>query len=218
MAININNCKPHTDISYFLHYWHTMSDYVAQERALNSIFLNGANFFTQDELMIKCSALNDFYSTNIFKIYYVVRHYLSIANMGCRLALGDLSLVSDLRMVPMPTQPTNLQSVKASVKTAQDLALNTYLPTLNTKRDLYSFATKFCSHHNPEAFPIYDRNVDKALRAFRKRDHFFSFNNGDLKCYPKFVKIINAFRDYYKLSQYSYKDIDRYLWLLGSLL
>ena len=29
------------------------------------------------------------------------------------------------------------------------------------KKNLYSFASKYCSHHNPEAYPIYDSYVDE---------------------------------------------------------
>ena len=82
-------------------------------------------------------------------------------------------------------------------------------------RRFYSFATKYCSHHNPEHFPIYDRYVDYVLKYFRKKDKFAKFHNDDLKDYVKFNEILNKFASHYSLEQYSLKELDRYLWQLG---
>ena len=81
--------------------------------------------------------------------------------------------------------------------------------------DLYSFATKYCSHHNPKDYPIYDSYVDEVLRFFRSQDHFSAFYNEDLKIYALFKKILNDFREFYGLNQFDLKQIDQYLWQLG---
>ena len=39
--------------------------------------------------------------------------------------------------------------------------------------------------------------------------------NDDLKDYVKFKNILEDFKIYYGLKQYSLKELDRYLWLLG---
>ena len=83
------------------------------------------------------------------------------------------------------------------------------------KRSFYSFATKYCSHHNPIDFPIYDSYVEKILLYFNKIDKFSSFKRIDLKDYRKFKGILLDFQKYYKLERFSLKEIDRYLWLLG---
>ena len=36
-----------------------------------------------------------------------------------------------------------------------------------TGRAIYSFATKYFSHHKPDIYPIYDSYVDKLLRFYR---------------------------------------------------
>ena len=77
------------------------------------------------------------------------------------------------------------------------------------------FATKYCSHHNPLEYPIYDSYVDKVLRYFRDTDGFCDFESDDLKQYDKFKQIVLAFRTYYHLEQYTLKEIDQYLWQLG---
>ena len=79
----------------------------------------------------------------------------------------------------------------------------------------YSFATKFCSHHNDKDFAIYDRYVEKILMHFKK--HNFSKNftkKEDLKEYSNFKNILLDFRVYYKLDC-NLKELDRYLWQLG---
>lgn len=67
------------------------------------------------------------------------------------------------------------------------------------ERTFYSFATKYCSHHQPSKYAIYDNYVEKVLIFFKNRDHFCDFKNKDLKDYPKFTL----------------KEIDKYLWQLG---
>ena len=83
------------------------------------------------------------------------------------------------------------------------------------RRNHYSFATKYCSHHNPLDYPIYDSYVDKVLRHFRDTDGFCIFKNEDLKQYVEFKRIVLAFRSHYGLTQYTLKEIDQYLWQLG---
>ena len=45
----------------------------------------------------------------------------------------------------------------------------------------YSFASKYCSHHNQLDFPIYDSYVHKVLKYYRNVDMFFEFDEADLK-------------------------------------
>ncbi len=50
----------------------------------------------------------------------------------------------------------------------------------NKVRNNHSFASKFCSWHNRQEYPIYDRFVDELLWAYRKQDGFSSFPRQDL--------------------------------------
>lgn len=84
-----------------------------------------------------------------------------------------------------------------------------------TDRDNYSFATKYCSNHYPEIFPIYDSYVEKVLCYFRNCDNFIAFKTEELRQYKKFKEIIIAFRKYYGLEMYDLKKIDIYLWMVG---
>ncbi len=167
--------------------WNTLVDYVNQENALNKLFFTLCPKNKElSDILIKCSSLNDFYSTNIFKVHNVAKHFLN-QNIDERLAMGDLNLVMDL---------ANIE--------------------INGKNFFfYSFATKYCSHHRPDKYPIYDSYVNKLLKYFRNRDGFMAFKEADLKKYSSYYNIIQSFKSFYGLQAFSVKQIDKYLWQLG---
>lgn len=177
-----------SEVNKYLKGWKKLEKYTSQERALNKLFLEllPGNSEIAD-ILLKASCLNDFYSTRIFAIYPVAKRILSIKDLDKRLKAGDIKLVCEL----------------GNVKIGDD------------KRYFYSFATKYCSHHNPIAFPIYDSYVEKVLVYFNKVDEFSSFKIKDLKDYRTFKGILLDFQRYYKLERFNLKEIDRYLWLLG---
>ena len=150
------------------------------------------NYLDASDLMIKCSTLNDFYSTNIYAVYNVVKHYLEVGDLKGRLAKGDLSLVEDLRKVQVKKKDQS-----------------------TSEKDFYSFATKFCAHHNPEAYPIYDSYVDRMLRELRNRDRKIQFRNDELKDYRKFVNVIRQMQKEYRIEKLSFRQVDIMLWLAG---
>lgn len=175
------------ELDYWLRQWDLLPDYTKQEEAINELF-SGLYKSNKDlkSILIKCSVLNDFYSTNIFKVYPVACRILEL-DIDDKLEKGDLSIVNAIA------------SNKISDK----------------DKNFYSFASKYCSHHNQEEYPIYDSYVDQMLRYFRKVDGFYNFDNSDLKDYPKFKNILLKFKKFYKLEAYSLKDIDKYLWQAG---
>ena len=171
----------------YLKEWESLEDYREQENAIDNLFhevykgnsdLNG--------ILIKCSVLNDFYSTNIFKVFPVAKHIQSISNIDDRLSSGDVELVNEIAKITIEDKEKNF----------------------------YSFVTKYCSHHNQDDYPIYDYYVVKMLLHFKKKDHFCKFKRQDLKDYPKFKSILEKFRKKYNLD-FSFKELDRYLWLSG---
>ena len=166
----------------------SLQNYVDQEAALERLFndLCPKNKDLED-ILIKCSTLNDFYSTYIYNVYAVGLHYKTI-EIDKRLEKEDLTLVDELAHVPVGD---------------------------DKEMRFYSFATKYCSHHRPDTYPIYDSFVDNMLRYFRNRDRFYEFSNDDLKVYKKFKEIINEFKSFYFEDDFSLLQIDNYLWLLG---
>ena len=175
------------EVEKYLKSWNNLKNYKLQEDALDKLFfeLLPRNEEISD-ILLKVATLNDFYSTNIFSVYPVAEHILSL-KIDERLRQGDATLVNEI----------------------QNVAIN------GVTRKFYSFSTKYCSHHNPNEYPIYDSYVEKVLKSFRKTDRFFNFKDADLKDYQKFKNIIIAFREYYGLEKFNLKEIDQYLWQLG---
>lgn len=173
------------EVYKYIKKWETLENYVNQENSLKKLFVDliPENKLLED-ILIKVSTLNDFYSTNIFSVFPVAKHILEL-DIDKRLKVGDLSLVNDI----------------ADVK--------------ELDRTFYSFATKYCSHHNPEVFPIYDNYVLRVLVHFKKIDHFSKFTRNDLKNYIRFNEVLDEFAKFYELENYSKKELDRYLWLVG---
>lgn len=158
-----------------------------QENSLDKLFFHTYPYNNDiNDILIKCSSLNDFYSTNIFSIFTVAKHILSL-NIDERLKNKDLSVVNDIAKL-----------------------------SINGKdKNFYSFATKYCSHHMPTVYPIYDSFVEKVLLYFKKQDKFMDFKKDDLKVYDKFIEVLFSFRKFYQIEKFNLKDIDRYLWQLG---
>ena len=139
-----------------------------------------------NEILIKCSCLNDFYSTNIFLIYPVAKNIFDL-KIDNRLQQGDPSLVNDIARVVISGK----------------------------EKTFYSFASKYCSHHNNIEFPIYDYFVDKMLVYFQKKDKFSNFKKEDLKDYVKFKNVLIDFKKFYDIDDFNLRDIDKYLWIAG---
>jgi hypothetical protein len=83
------------------------------------------------------------------------------------------------------------------------------------RRFFYSFATKYCSWHAQDGYPIYDSFVDRLLRLYRQRDSFACFTNAELWHYPTFRSVIQAFQRHYGLTEFSFKEVDKFLWVYG---
>ncbi len=184
-------------VEEYLEQWKSLENYVAQEECLQKLFTEVyPNNTDLNEILSKVSILNDFYSTMIFSPYSIAKHIVeNIPNFDKRLNSGDENLVNDL------------SKVKIS----------------GSEKNFFSFATKYCSHHKPKDYPIYDRYVLAVLEYFQKKDNYYKLEEvkykelkqNKLKDYPRYKEMIIAFQKYYKLEEYCFKDIDRYLWLLG---
>lgn len=187
--------KPSTEeVEKYLKEWDNLDEgkYYAQEEALNKLFFELCPYNKDiNSILIKAATLNNFYSTNVYYIYDVAKHIESL-NIDERLNALDINLIDDIK--------------KVEIK-GRGIVMN-----------FYSFATKYCSHHKPCNYPIYDKYVDAVIRYFRDKHNFYNFKNEDLKEYGKFKNIIFEFIKFYKLDKYCFKQIDMYLWQLGKKL
>ena len=198
---NVNDIpKPSTEeVESYLKKWSSLENYDYQEKALNKLFFELCpNNKDISSILIKAATLNDFYSTNIYRIFDVAKHIESLnhienkPSVDERLNKGDVSLVDDIKKVTMINKNNE-----------------------EKERNFYSFSTKYCSHHKPAYYPIYDKYVGDVLKYFREKDNFYKFEDDDLKEYCKLKNIITQFMKFYKLDNYTFKEIDMYLWQLG---
>ncbi|MFA5623568.1 MAG: hypothetical protein WC966_00730 [Bradymonadales bacterium] len=185
----MNKVRPSAEqLAMYLQRWNSLENYVLQESSLRKLFaVTYPRNDDMDDVLIKVCSLNDFYSTNIFSPFTVAKHIVKL-DIDQRLANRDLTLVNDLAVVKVNDQ----KSIH-----------------------FYSFATKYCSHHFPEDYPIYDSFVEKMLMHFKRVDKFYKFKKDDLKHYPSYHAILMEFRSFYGLDEFTLKQLDKYLWQAG---
>ena len=190
------------------------SDNSEKERILEMVFQGKDNCHLEDYMepydliLMKVTLLNIYYSTQIpnIKINQVAKR---IFNLGSEF----FTLIKS-------------NEDKDRAKLVDKIAYN-------TKDDdagkIYSFATKYCSWHNPKRFPIADSYAMGLLYRLNtqgqkdKKPYCFynkKFDQTDLKYYGKYCNIYDKFCDFVlsdlnekEKEQYKYKAIDKFLWM-----
>lgn len=180
------------EVNKYFRQWNTMPDNVTTETALIPFFRDKAGNPTKNTdpvlVLTKVTLLNNWYATGILNPYEMYHHIMGMKNLDTRLLMGDCSLIDDIRNIQIR----------------------------NKKFDFYSFATKFCCLHCPDKFPIYDSFVEKVILDLDKKyPNIFTFKyKYQLRDYGIFKDQIDILNTYWKLNL-PYRDLDRYLWLLG---
>ncbi len=190
-TLEIRNKSDNKEIvKKYLDKWCTYRDskMLEQENALSILFQHFYQNNNLQNVLVKVSCLNDFYSTNIRDTYSVAKVIYQL-NIDSRLQNGDLTLVDDI-------------------------AAETEKKCKSARRE-YSFASKYCSFHRPDVYPIFDSRNEKVLRYYRKDISIFPFTLR--KSYKDYVKIINKYKEIFGLDAFSYKEIDRFNWLFCNL-
>lgn len=143
------------------------------------------------EVGVKLAALNSLYSTNIFAVVQVARHIV------------DLGI--DARLAGATVDPELIEDIaRVTIK--------------GKSRRHYSFATKYCSFHRPDLYPIYDSIVSEVLNGLLRQGEIFDeFLPGEhwRTDYGLWCRSITKFRSFYGLDEFSVRDIDKYLWMVG---
>ncbi len=177
----------------------TSDRYFREENALDKLFRACPQNRCVKDVLIKVASLNALYSAGVFPDEYV-----EIADMICeldideRLKTGCPDLVEDI------------------ANGAREAISNLEGPGGRPRGRRYAFAAKYCSFHNECAYPMRDTLVADMLKKFRRRgDAGFAFKNRELDSYPEFRAVAERFREAYGLTEFSFREIDRYLWLLG---
>lgn len=203
-------------------------NYREQEKVVENIFSENGVFAKlgrenlQQIVLLKVSVLDSFYSTNLakFGIYEVAKH------------ITKLEQKDQIHQKIRNANPQNYNELKDIVKQIAECKRKD-----DKKKVFYSFATKYCFHHNQNAFRIYDSFVREVLVFFNngKSDtsnakfnipsklvgtNFYGkkLTNKELKdydTYNTFLQAIDEFAKHYGLENENTRDLDHFLWILG---
>jgi hypothetical protein len=161
----------------------------AAELALAELFQQYPDNTDLRHVLLKVVAINSLYHTHILALDAVARHiHANSKEIDAALAAGSLDVVDKIAKVEVQKKIYSF----------------------------FSFATKFCSWHKPDRYPIYDSRVDKYLWDLEKQNSFApAFFHPYLWDYPKFHSIMVTFRDFHGLGSFTFKEIDKFLYLQG---
>jgi hypothetical protein len=161
------------------------------EEALGQLWAHFPRNTETSHVLLKVLVLNKLYATQIrdIDVETVARHITGLVGIDSRLDAGSPDAVDLI----------------ANVRIGDKVCNN------------FSFGTKYCSWHNPTGYAIYDSNVDACLWCYKKQDSFTTFARQDLRYlgYPVFLRIVTAFRDFYGLNSFTFKQLDKFLWEKG---
>jgi hypothetical protein len=126
--------------------------------------------------------------------------------------------VLDIDLQPLSIHIKTIDGLDSRLREGAPDLVDAIWKSQGTRRHYFSFATKFCSWHNQEAYAIYDINVWEALAAYRRQDERFTFRNSECDNYVGFIAVVRRFQKVYCLERYSLKSIDKFLWRVGGQL
>lgn len=154
-----------------------------------------------DCVLIKVKILNELYSTMLYATRKMSEHIVTLAhenNLDARIADGDLSIVDEIAAFEFQT-------------VAKDGNV------LSGNKHFLSFASKYCSFHEPEKFPMYDSRIRKSLVLYLKNKGFKISESKIYGNYKAYCEAIEVFRDIYELRMFTWREIDKAMWMHGYL-
>ena len=161
-------------------------DVALVEASLGSLFRQYPCNTRPEDVLPKVATLNALYSTNIY----------ALSNLTRLIVAADIDPLLDA----------------GSCRAVEAISV---LEAGGKSRRIYSFATKYCSWHQPDLYPIFDSAVERALAHYKRKDSFASFTYDDLRNYERFVAVLEVFRSHYGLRSVSFKALDKFLWKQG---
>jgi hypothetical protein len=123
--------------------------------------------------------------------------------------------VLDIDLQPLANHIKTISELDLRLKAGTPDVVDAIWKSTRTRRHYFSFATKFCSWHNQEAYAIYDLNVWEALAAYRRKDERFTFRDAECETYSGFIAVVRRFQKAYDLDRYTLKSVDKFLWGVG---
>ncbi|MCR5424682.1 MAG: hypothetical protein K6E93_08015 [Bacteroidales bacterium] len=181
--------------------YNKMEVYRIQEDILQRLKKDYPDHKNRAAVEVKVKLLNLLYSTYILATNRMAEHIFGIKGIDGRLKNGDHTLVKQIAGINIDGKDY----------------------------DFYSFATKYCAYHNPEAFPIYDNIVsavftklfeDGKLEPYTctrkqgvKNEYSRTAFAAKLRDYDFYIAVYNRFMELYGLKgKLTYREVDAYLW------
>jgi hypothetical protein len=161
----------------------------ATDRAVSKVFQLFPKNEKLDEVLLKVAILNSLYSTSIYALTDMAIH-ICVQKIDSQLDNRSLDVVERISQF----------NIGGKV------------------RRNYSFATKYCSWHAPDFYPIFDGFVGRILWAYQTRDRYADFRREEMVQYEVYKTIHNSFRQHYGLMDFTPKQVDKFLWLHGKQL
>ena len=151
-----------------------LRSYRDQEAALTWLFKTYPKNTDLNQVLIKVTALDALYSTRIYHITETARHIIELKDFDKRVQEGDLSLVRALAVFKVKLHTNKRNPDQKADKSTRE-------------KHIFSFASKYCSWHNPDVYPIYDSKVRDKLRSFKNNPKSgLTYKNGSLDTYKGF--------------------------------
>jgi hypothetical protein len=168
------------------------------EQALAELFKQYPENGVLPHVLLKVVALNTLYSTQIRLYSEKVPNLMDVA----RHIQENAEDIDSALAVGLPEIVDRIARVEAAGK---------------EDRYYFSFATKYCSWHKPEFYPIWDSRVDRYLHCLKREPYFAEFfdTGENYWRYSEFRRLITVFRDRYDLGSFSFKQIDKFLYSHG---
>ena len=176
-------------VQHYLDVFHADERYFLADKAILELVEQFRDNTTLQHILLKVTAINDLYGTNIYATFKMA-HHIHTLRIDPELAAASTDIVDKIAAVTFSDKP----------------------------RNVFSFESKYCSWHDPQNYPLYDYYVEKLLLAYRRKDKFAKFKNADLRKYGHYKNIVSRFRDHYQLGRFSFKELDKFLWLYGRAL
>jgi len=172
--------------------WNLQYDNVVR-KAFNK---NPSNTDAED-VLLKVIVLNSLYRTNIFDFDKMKEH---IVKLGEKEKLDMLLKSGDLKAVTLIRHGHGIR----------------YNETTKIDIDTYSFSTKYCHWSNPNAYPVMDQFVYKAIMRLKKDTLISGFKGDDLWNINIFKNTVDKIKEITGIQ--SYKELDQSLWIYGQSL
>jgi hypothetical protein len=162
------------------------SDCVASDAAITLLVNTFPDNRVIGQVLLKVAAINQLYNAGVYtRAVYAVAKLICELDVDAKLNKGSLELVDEIAHTE-----------------------------ITGENHRYVFATKYCHWHRPDDYPIYDDVVSDLLWKYQKADGFGQFRRGELDSedYPKYKDIIEQFKTHYKLTTFSFRQLDKFLW------